>query len=71
MSDFVSQGTKIGRSRVGYSVGIWGGLPMVWGTDSPQMLFLMGGLSPSFSLLALPRARQPAGDGIRMQLPWK
>lgn len=41
------------------------------GIDPLWLLLLMGGISLSFPLLALTGARQPAGDGIRMQLPWK
>lgn len=62
----MSQDTKMGRGGTGRSVGIWGSLPMAGALTAAT-----NGRSPSFPLLALPRARQPAGDGIRMQLPWK
>lgn len=70
MKDLVSQGSKMGRSRAGRSVWIPGSLPMA---ETPT-LPVAAPNRRSLSLLPFTgtaRAKQPAGDGIRMQLPWK
>lgn len=63
----MSQGTKVGRA----GQNVLEGFGVAYPSQGHRLPLLMGGLSPSFSLLALPGARQPAGDGISLQLPWK